>query len=95
MATEGQSGGKQIARLKTGDKTRTARHADVMNEIIDALNALQNMTVSPTGTGKFIYSDANAVLDLTNALIPLDLHVCIEGEEKVVTFYVKGAPRNP
>ncbi len=64
MADEGTTGGTKIERLKKGDKDRTARHADVMNEIIDKLNALHNMTVSPQGAGKFIYADGNIVLQL-------------------------------
>lgn len=54
----------KIARLAKGDKARTARHADVMNEIIDRLNAVLSMTLSPGGIGKFVYSDGNVVLQL-------------------------------
>ncbi len=61
---EGQSGGQQIARLEKGDSTRTAQHADVMNEIIDAANKFYSMTVTPQGAGKFIWADANGVLQL-------------------------------
>lgn len=64
MATEGQSGAQQIARLEKGDSTRTAMHADVMNEIIDAVNRMLALTVSPQGAGKFIWSDANGVLQI-------------------------------
>ena len=39
-------------------------HAAVMNEIIDAINALMSMTVSPQGVGKLVYSDGNVVLQL-------------------------------
>jgi hypothetical protein len=60
---EGESGGKKIERLAKGDKTRTARHASVMNELIDKVNLLLAMTVSPMTKGKFIFSDANVVLD--------------------------------
>jgi hypothetical protein len=63
---EGQSGAKEIARLIRGDSTRTARHADVINEIIDAVNALRNakITRSGSGDGKFLTSDSNTVFDL-------------------------------
>ncbi len=93
---EGESGasGGAIDRLEKGDTERTARHADVMNEIIDRLNSLLNATVSPPKIGKFIYSDTNVVLQLTDAKL-LDLNVCIDGVEKVVTFLVKGTPRDP
>jgi len=70
MADEGKTGGKKIARLEKGDKTRTARHAEVMNEIIAAINALNNITVSPAGIGKFIYSDGNVVLQLNTEKCP-------------------------
>ncbi len=65
---EGATGGQQIARLEKGDSTRTARHADVMNEIIDAINKLYAMTVTPQGAGKFIWADANGVLALDGSL---------------------------
>ncbi len=65
MADEGTSGGQEIARLEKGDSTRTARHADVMNEIIDAINKMYAMQVTPQGAGKFIWADANGVLDLS------------------------------
>ena len=68
MAEQGKTGGKTIEPFKTGDKTRTARQAGVMNEIIKALNTLQNMTVSPQEFGKFIYSDANIILQLDQTL---------------------------
>jgi hypothetical protein len=71
---EGASGGRQIARLAKGASDRTARHADVMNEIIDAINALRNITVAfpvpetgATNSGKFIFADANTALNLTIA----------------------------
>ena len=60
---EGATGGVKIARLNKGDSKRTAMHADVMNEIIDRLNALLSMTVSPARAGKFTYADANVVLE--------------------------------
>lgn len=63
---EGATGGTRIERLKKGDKTRTAQHADVMNEIIDKLNALWSMQVVPGTAGEFFYSDGNVVL-LSNA----------------------------
>jgi hypothetical protein len=86
------SGQLQIARLEKGNKDRTAMHADVMNEIIDKLNALLAMQVQPAG--KLIVSDANVVLDLT-AGKTVDLHVCVEGVEKVATFYIQGDLRDP
>ncbi len=62
---EGQTGTPaKIERLKKGDSSRTARHADVMNEIIDKLNAILSLTVSPTGAGNFIFSDSNGILRL-------------------------------
>ena len=67
MAAEGQKGGNQIARLQKGKSDRTARHADVMNEIIDALNKLIMLTVKPDGAGKLMMADGNAVLQLTGA----------------------------
>jgi hypothetical protein len=60
---EGGTGGKKIERLSKGDSTRTARHADVMNEIIDRVNSFLGMTVTPKGKGKFIFSESNIVLD--------------------------------
>jgi hypothetical protein len=63
---------KKIERLSKGDKNRTAKHAAVMNEIIDALNTLLAMTVVSDTTadkpnaGDFIYSDGNVVLKLKN-----------------------------
>jgi hypothetical protein len=53
----------KIEPLTKGDSTRTARHADVMNEIIDKVNLLLAMSVSPQGSGKFLVSDSNIVLD--------------------------------
>jgi hypothetical protein len=70
MADEGKSGGKKIARLTKGDKKRTARHADVMNEIIDAINALYAMEIIPQGTGKLLVSDANVTLVLNTTECP-------------------------
>jgi len=66
MADEGQSGSKFITRLEKGDNTRTARHASVMNEIIDGINSLLGMKVtrSGEGDGKLLTSDSNTVLDL-------------------------------
>jgi len=64
---EGNVGGKEIQRLAKGDKSRTARHSDMMNEIIDALNALQNITISPQSLGKFVYAAGNVVLQLNLA----------------------------
>ena len=64
-----QSGSsRKIERLKKGDKERTARHADVMNELIDQLNAWGAIKVSPDGGGKFIFSDANVILQLAKNL---------------------------
>lgn len=55
---------REIQRLDKGDKTRTARHASVMNEIIDRVNALTNLRVQPgkDENGKFLLSDSNAIL---------------------------------
>jgi hypothetical protein len=66
MADEGQSGALKIERLAKGDTTRTARHAEVMNEIIDAINAMRNGKVirSGSGKGKLLHSDSNMVIDL-------------------------------
>lgn len=72
MADDGGGGLKNIARLSTGDKSRTARHASVMNELIDRVNALSNVRVTTQKTttpdekpsGKQIVSDANSVLTL-------------------------------
>jgi hypothetical protein len=64
MANEGATGGVKIARLEKGDRKRTALHADMMNEIIDKVNSLLSMSVSPDGAGKFIYADANTVLEI-------------------------------
>jgi hypothetical protein len=89
MADEGQTGVKKIERLSKGDKTRTALHAQVMNEIIDAINALRSATVKPDNTGKFHFSDSNTVLELTG-MKTLDLTVCIDGSPQTVTFFVKG-----
>lgn len=61
---QGGTGGQQIARLEKGDSTRTAMHADVMNEIIDAINKMLALTVSPQDAGKFIWADANGVLQI-------------------------------
>ena len=69
---EGSTGDLIIERLRPGDKTRTARHAGVMNEIIDRLNAFTNATVKisegEAAAGKFILSDSNMVLDLKQGL---------------------------
>ncbi len=62
---EGATGGQQIALLEKGNSDRTAQHADVMNEIINAINKLYAMTVTPQGAGKFIWSDANGILDIS------------------------------
>lgn len=63
--------GQRIARVAKADKGRTMMHADVANEVIDAVNehdvvtkALQAATVSPAGAGEFILADANMVLKL-------------------------------
>jgi hypothetical protein len=61
MADE-QTGGRKIQRLSKGDKNRTARHAAVMNELIDAVNMLTNGSLSPPGIGKIVYSDGNWVI---------------------------------
>jgi hypothetical protein len=70
MAEEG-TGKSTIARLEKGNTERTARHAQVMNELIDGINSLRNATVriqeavtGETPNGKWITSDANTVLDL-------------------------------
>lgn len=75
MADEGGSGSRKIARLTKGDKTRTARHAAVMNEIIDRLNAFSNAKVirekansDGSASGKIVQSDANWVLHLKDGL---------------------------
>lgn len=63
---EGTAGTQTIERLKKGDDGRTALHASVINEIIDRVNALSNMTLTKSGTGegKVLSSDSNTVLDL-------------------------------
>lgn len=59
---EGETSTTKIARLEKGDNTRTAQHADVMNEIIDKLNTLLAIQVVPASAGEFFYSDGNVVL---------------------------------
>lgn len=54
----------QIRRLEKG-KTPSLINAQKGNEIIDNLNALQAMIVSPQGMGKLTANGNNAVLDLT------------------------------
>src|SRR5216117_3317506 len=100
MAEQTFNAGATIEPFKAGDKERTARQADVMNEIINRLNSLLSMTVADN-LGKFIYADANVVLQLID-IATLDLNVCMDDPdnpgqkiEKVVTFLVKGAPRDP
>ena len=39
-------------------------------ELVKAMNALQNMTVSPTDAGKFVPSDGNIVLALNTKDCP-------------------------
>jgi hypothetical protein len=36
----------------------------IVADLVKAVNALQNMTVSPPGVGKFVSSDGNVVLQL-------------------------------
>jgi hypothetical protein len=71
MAEEGAGSSKQIARLEKGNSERTARHAEVMNEIINRLNGFSTATVRITNlvpgvqpTGQFLVSDSNVVLEL-------------------------------
>ena len=62
----------EIDNVEKGDDSRTMMHADVANEVIDALNLLLGLTVTPDGAGKLMLSDGNAVLalDLSNILKP-------------------------
>ncbi len=69
MADEGQTGTNQIERLAKGDKTRTARHSAVMNEIIDRLNSLLKMEVKPgSGEPSIQIAEGNAVLTVGSGL---------------------------
>lgn len=69
MASEGTTGTTKIQRLEKGNKKRTARHADVMNELIDAINKLYELKVSG-GLGKLIVADGNVVLQLNTTECP-------------------------
>jgi hypothetical protein len=53
---------KKIAKAKAGD--RTNKLWAKVNEVIDALNPLLNLTVSPNGIADVKYSDGNVVIVL-------------------------------
>jgi len=57
---------KQIKRFVPGDSERTAFSADVMNEIIDALNAVLNMRGE--GGTKVYAADAGYVIYSSGSL---------------------------
>jgi len=48
-----------IDELQKGDKTRTARHAAVMNEIITELNKLLEMSFAPEGIAQLVESEGS------------------------------------
>ncbi len=93
---QGETGGEEIATFEVGNSDRTPMHADAMNEIVDSLNALKQMTVSPTEAGKLVWSDSNVVLQLdatgsisveVGDLSDLDQDVdSLEGVEDVTTI---------
>lgn len=56
----------QIPELTKGD-TDTLLHADRGNEIIQWLNALLAIEVSPLGAARFIYAEGKIVLLLNNS----------------------------
>ncbi len=55
---------KAIKRLVSGE-TPSLIDADKGNELIDAVNQLLSLTISPQGFGKLIAGDKGAILDLT------------------------------
>lgn len=68
-------------------------HADVANEVIDAVNecdaviqALKAATVSPDGAGAFLWADANMVLKLTGGVGGTG------GTPGIITGAVNGVP---
>lgn len=61
----------KIARLEKG-KTPSLLSAEKGNELIDTINSLQGMTVSPQGTGSLVSSKNNTVLDLSPIRTLLD-----------------------
>ena len=76
---------REIKKLVKRDKDRTMRHAAVGNELIDALNAILKLGVSPDRAGSFSFSDGNGKLKLNT----VDLVACDEsGNQK--TFRLIG-----
>ncbi len=53
-----------IERVLAG-QSPTLLHADKANELIDAVNSLKAMTISPTTAGKVVHSDGNTVIQIT------------------------------
>ena len=61
-----------IDRFKKGDKSRTPMHADAINEIVNAVNVLINLEVSPNWIGALRMGDQNAILDLDSLVAYID-----------------------
>jgi hypothetical protein len=53
---------EQISMPQQGAKTNQLWKT--VSELVKAVNALQNMTVTPTGAGKFVPGEGNIVLAL-------------------------------
>lgn len=57
-----------IARPEKG--AQTSELWRTVAELVDAVNALQNMQVSPPAAGKFVKSESNIVLELQTEKCP-------------------------
>ena len=65
------------------------------NEIIDAINALSNISIKRGASDSFHASDSNAIITLTEhpsssqSGEEIDLYICLNEEAKIATFYIK------
>ncbi len=84
-----------IKRLVKG-QTPTLLEADKGNEIIDAINALSRLRFRRGSKDAIYYSDNEIILQLKEDTGGSDINatefnmlVCVNGEAKLKTFYVK------
>lgn len=61
-----------IPQFVKGDRDRTPMHAEAANEIVNGINVLLNLALSPDWVGKLSMGDANTILDLQNLVDYID-----------------------
>lgn len=88
----------KIKPFVKGSKTRTALHADAINELVAERNKWGAVKFSPEGIAKLDESDANVVLSLNRRQLfsganPRQMRICIGGTAQQVLFgSVAGPP---